>query len=141
MRRDETVEILRFAGWSEGRKVPEQVAAWDAELTEKGGFVLNDAARAFLLEFGGLAWPTREPGEHLPSFSFNIDPRAAVFEDDRFEEAAADAGESLFPVGEVVNGHAFLAVGPSGQFYLVMDDVQRLGNDPWNVFDQMLSNR
>ncbi len=99
---------------------------------------MHDAAEEFLRQFGGLAWPTRELGEHLASYSFNLDPLTAVFENDRFDEASAVVGETLYPVGEVVNGHYFLGLGPSGTFYLVMNDVSRYGDNPWEVLGQLL---
>jgi len=137
----DAADVLRMAGWHHGRDVYGVVASWEQELASKGGFVMNEPARRFLAEFGGIAWPLRREGEHLSSYSFNFDPRAAIYENDRFEEAEEDVGESLFPVGEVVNGHFFLAVGRSGNFYLVMDDVQPYASDAWEAIEKLLSVR
>ncbi len=136
----ETIEVLRMAGWVEGRTCA-SVTNWEVELQAKGGFTINDASKLFLTEFGGLCWPKREPGEHLSRFNFNFDPTSAVFEDDRFDEAGQEIGEHISPVGEVVNGHYFLGISDSGVFYLVGDDVQRISPDVWKVLDQLLSVR
>jgi hypothetical protein len=137
----EAVEVLRMAGWEPGRTVGSDVNTWERELASKGGFVMNGPARQFLIEFGGLAWPRRGAGEHLPSYSFNFDPCSAIYENDRFEEAEQYVGESLFPVGEVLNGHYFLALGESGTFYLVMDDVQPYASEKWDALERLLSMR
>lgn len=141
MARRDVEEILALAGWTADRDVSDLTTHWEFELLQKGGFVLHGAARSFLREFGGLAWPRRDAGEHLPRFSFNLDPASAVYEDDRFGAASQIAGEALYPVGEAVNGHCFLAAGESGRFYLVMDDVQDCGSDPWEAFGQLLLGR
>src|SRR5262245_39306663 len=47
-------------------------------------------------------------------------------------------GDSLFPVGEVLDSYYFLAVGASGRFYLVMDDTEPCGDDAWAAFDRIV---
>ena len=130
--------ILTLAGWTADRDVSNLLAGWESELLEKGGFVMHEPARSFLREFGGLAWPTRDVGEHLSRYSFNLDPASAVYESDRFVQASQAVGEALYPVGEAINGHCFLAAGESGRFYLVMDDVEDCGSNPWEAFGQLL---
>jgi len=134
-----TIEILRQAGWHESRQVEDRVSRWEQELAAKGGFTMSASARAFLLEFGGLAWPVPKTGERLISYSFNLDPAVAVYEDDRFHDAEAEIGETLFPLGEVLSSHFFLAITPSGKCFLVMDQVLPCGSNPWEAFDQLLS--
>jgi hypothetical protein len=46
--------------------------------------------------------------------------------------------KSLYPLGEVVNGHAFLAISETGEFFLVMDAVEPITGDAWAVFSQLL---
>ena len=116
----------------------EQVAGWEVDLLEKGGFRMHDPARSFLLEFGGLAWPIGGQWEHVPSFLFNLIPTVAVFENDRFDEMSDIAEEQLYPVGEVLYGHYFLAIGHRTNLYLVMDDLTAYGSDPWAAFDRLL---
>src|SRR5688572_2833041 len=99
---------------------------------------MSPAAREFLLEFGGLTWPLHKKGERSTSFSFNLDPVLAAYEDDRFRDAESEVGENLFPLGEAMSGHFFLAITPSGRCFLVMDQVLPFGSSAWEAFDQLL---
>lgn len=65
MARQDAQEILALAGWTADRDVSDLTTHWESELLQKGGFVLHGAARSFLREFGGLAWPRRDAGEHF----------------------------------------------------------------------------
>lgn len=133
-------EVLRAAGWFEGRRVPADVTRWEEALSTPSGYSLNEHAREFLLEFGGLCWPDFPRDKRPSRFLFDLDPMRADFEEDRFRLAEADAGgERLFPVGEVLNGYYFLAVRARGSFYLVMDDVERCGEDAWTAFGRLIN--
>lgn len=134
-----TVETVRAAGWFPGREVAADVATWEAALSSPGGYSLNEPARRFLLEFGGLTWPATRSQHRSSRFTFDLDPMNAVHEEDRFQIAEEDVGDSLFPVGEVLDGYYFLAVGASGTFYLVMDDSEPCGNDAWTAFDRLIN--
>jgi hypothetical protein len=126
-------EVLRKAGWSPGRRVPDdQVDAWCRMLGD--GFTLSDAARAALAEFGGLEVAQSGPGVERAREPFELDPILAVGEEDRFQLYTEAYGLDLFPLGEAAGSHYFLAIDPTGRTYLVMDDIQLLAES----FDEAL---
>src|ERR1700733_5253969 len=118
-------QVLRTLGWFPGRH-DDRVNGWEDELTAKGGFLMHDAARAFLREFGGLALRKKPLRPGYKALVFNIDPTVAIGENDRFDAASIEAGDTLYPVGEAVNGHEFSAVEAKGDIYLVMDMVHHI---------------
>lgn len=54
----QTDHVVRAAGWWPARSV--RTETWEAVLGERGAFVVHEATRRFLAEFGGLVtygWP------------------------------------------------------------------------------------
>ncbi|WP_434422036.1 SUKH-3 domain-containing protein [Nannocystis pusilla] len=117
----ETEAALRAAGWREGRDIGEKITSWENLLQESDKFEMFTEARRALREFGELSVHQTGPGEECARSSFHLDPSLASGESDRFEEYERTLGEKLFPLGEVDNGHAYLAMGESGKTYLLMD--------------------
>lgn len=124
----EVEAVLGRAGWSPGRAVATD--AWERQLSAHGGFEASSAARAFLREFGGLEVDVEGPGWSMARQSFRLDPLVAEFENDRFSEFEERLHRSLYPVGEVAHGHAFLAIDERGALYLLMDDLRLLARSP-----------
>jgi hypothetical protein len=135
---EHTREVLSEVGWFPGRR-DSRVAEWERELGEKGGFTMHDAARDFLQEFGGLSLGKRVSAIGATSLIFDLDPTLAVWENDRFEEAAREVEDHLYPAGEAVNGAEFIAIGEKGDVYLVMDMVHHLAATAWGAFDRLVA--
>src|SRR5215469_6642269 len=132
MDRTQTEQVLRSLGWFPGR-CDDRVDGWERQLAAKAHFVMHQAARSFLQEFGGLA--QRKPARGAAKiFTFDIDPTLASWERDRFDTASFEVEDSLYPVGEALNGHEFIAIGTNGELYLVMDMVHHLASDAWEAF-------
>lgn len=122
---------LRNAGWHEGRAVRGRVARWRAELAPEG-FRLHAAAERILLEFGGLRVGSADRGRERATSKLDLDPSLALGEHDRLHEYFDELrGRNLFPLGEVDDGHGFLAMAEDGEVFLLMDAIY----DAWPSFE------
>ena len=128
---------LRAAGWREGRDCVASLLEWKSSLAAEG-FEMFPAAEAVLREFGGLKVVNRGPGEELARSSFEVDPSLASGERDRFAAFEAPLGKRLFPLGEVDEGHAFLACADDGKIYMLGDRLWFLGADVREAFGKLI---
>ncbi|MGW9449712.1 SUKH-3 domain-containing protein [Streptomyces sp. NPDC055632] len=123
----EVEAVLRDAGWYPGRSV--DTAGWKERL-ERDGFRVHAAAEDFLREFGGLEAGHLGSGVTRAREPFDLDPLLGLGEDDRFGEWSEEIGHSLFPVGGLGHGHAFLGLDESGELYVVEGWLARFGRMP-----------
>ncbi|MGW0856227.1 SUKH-3 domain-containing protein [Streptomyces sp. NPDC002690] len=123
----ETDAVLRGAGWYPGRSIDTTV--WRERL-EADGFRIHAAAEDFLREFGGLTVGGSGSGITRAREAFELDPLLALGEDDRFGEWGEEIRRSLFPLGELDHGHAFLGLDEQGELYVVASWLARFGRMP-----------
>lgn len=120
-------QALRAAGWHEGRRV--DVGAWQRRL-ESEGFVMHSAARAFLIEFGGLTVRASGPGREFGRLSFNLDPTLCSGQKGWLDSLSGSTAGQLFPVGEEADGNASIAIDVDGVVYLLFNfEIMRIGPD------------
>ncbi len=120
----DTEKVLKDAGWFSGRRVAdEQMTVWRTALDSESGFQMFPAAQAALLEFGGLEVKRRGPGLTSARLPFHLDPTLAIGEEDRFSKFESVLQTRLYPLGEVADGHSFLAVAENGEAFLAGDDL------------------
>ncbi|MFJ2232974.1 SUKH-3 domain-containing protein [Streptomyces sp. NPDC087859] len=86
----ETERVLRKAGWQPGRSVATET--WEWILRERGAFVVHEAARQFLAEFGGVGVPFREPWDSMPWGEFRPEPLLALWDDEIFDDLSEQVG-------------------------------------------------
>lgn len=111
--------VLRAAGWHRGRDIGPIVDDWvRALLAEFPPF--PEAVNA-LKEFGQLSTRESGPGQNVARMPFDIDPRLAAGERDRFIPHETRLGASLYPLGECMGGHAFLAILADGRVFAIGD--------------------
>ncbi|MFF8940874.1 SUKH-3 domain-containing protein [Streptomyces sp. NPDC014864] len=120
----ETDRVLREAGWFPGRAVATQ--RWETVLQEHGGFEVHEAARRFLVEFGGLESNERGPGKTMARMGFRLDPTVAEWDDEIFDVLSEEAGADLYPIGEADRRNSYLGIAPNGAVYISMDSVTLL---------------
>lgn len=120
-------EALSRAGWVADREV--DISAWCSRL-EETGIQLHDAFKAFIREFGGLAFDARGEGVDRAREQFQLDPTLAVGEEDRFSEWSELTGTSIVPIGELDHGRYFLGIDDLGKIYLVADWLAAFGVGP-----------
>ena len=121
------LSVLQDAGWSPSRDVSQQAEKWLNELCERGRFPRLEVARAILGSFGGLHLQPSGHGEDFAPGPIDFDPLLAIGEEDRFQRFE-EGKRKLFPLGEVDNGHAFLAVDDEGHLYVVGDELMAMGD-------------
>ena len=124
----ETEQLLKRAGWFEGRCDSSQVEAWAQEMASLDGFKMTPIARSVLKEFGGLHIKSHGPGLECARSDIEINPLLAKCEEDRFFAFSCFKGKQVFPLGEAVVGHMFAAIDEDGKVYLVMQEVQWVAN-------------
>jgi hypothetical protein len=132
----EVEQLLKAAGWYEGRAVPDLVESWRIELERGDGFRLSQAARLVLGEFGGLHVLSDGTGVACARSDLHINPLLAKFEEDRFFSFECFKGKEVFPLGEAILGHVFAAIDEECKVYLVMQEVHHVASS----FDGALEN-
>ena len=120
------VDVLRKAGWFEGRDVGDRLVEWRKRL-RLDGFEPSRAAERALREFGGIQVDQRGPGVNLARQSFVIDPLLGLGERDRFEHFEAVLGLPLYPFGECENGATFLAIAADGRVFALAEQIDLAG--------------
>jgi hypothetical protein len=137
----ETQAILESAGWHPGRREKDLVTRWRQQLSTPGGFDLSGEAERVLEEFGELRVDRRGPGLEAARAGFEMDPTLALGEEERFARLGNSLGANLFPLGEALDGHVFLAIDESGRIYLVGDEIHPLGSNIYQALDNLLLGR
>jgi len=124
----EVDQLLKTAGWYEGRSVPGLVESWQKELERRGGFRLSQAARSALNEFGGLHILSKGTGVACARSDLHINPLLVSGEEDRFFSFECFQRKAVFPLGEAILGHVFAAIDEDTNVYLVMQEVHYVAN-------------
>ncbi|MFJ5050523.1 SUKH-3 domain-containing protein [Streptomyces sp. NPDC088719] len=123
----EVRKVLKASGWRPGRR--KDVGRWRL-MFERSGLAMHDAAESFLREFGGLTVRISGPGITCAREPFELDPRLALGEEDRFLEWGEEMGRHLFPIGELDHGRFFLGIDEATEIYLVETWVASFGPMP-----------
>jgi hypothetical protein len=113
---------LAEAGWTPEQRRTELVDGWQRGLDSPGGFEMFPAARDALERYGGVKVTASGPGIECARDAFQIDPMLGFGEEAYFQRHVSRLGVPLYPLGEVANGHAFLAIDPSGRVYMLFDE-------------------
>jgi hypothetical protein len=95
---------------------------------EAEGFTVVPGVLEILRTYGGLRVMERGPGVECARSPFCLEPMLASGETERFKRYEPVVGGSLFPLGEVADGLAFLALGSAGAIYLVGDGVAHVAD-------------
>ena len=121
---EEVESALIAAGWTPGRTV--DVSPWRDQF-ESAGISMHKAAERFLKEFGGLDVRISGSGVTRSKEPFEFDPALALGDEDMFEMWGRRIGHSLFPLGELDLGRAFLGIDEDGEIYVVSGWLARFG--------------
>ena len=136
----QTENTLRRAGWYPGRQVPDMLDSWKADQM-LCRFAMFPTAERVLLEFGGLKVNEQGPGETCAREPFEVNPTLAAYERELFSYFSTLVNTSLYPLGEVDNGHNYWAVGEDDRVYLLMNDVQLLGENIDEALENLIIGR
>ncbi|MFG3100261.1 SUKH-3 domain-containing protein [Streptomyces sp. NPDC048182] len=132
-----TERVLRSAGWRPGRSV--SVDNWEKVLREADdGYVMHEAARRFLAEFGGLEVFEKGPGVNAGRASFRLDPALAKWDYEIIESLGEEVEVSLYPLGDLWQGNFYLAMAENGTVYFGMDDAEWLAQSPDEALDRLI---
>lgn len=124
---DALTRELRAAGWRPGRRIAPAVMDRWSEAIKADGFSVFGRGLDVLGEYGGLRVGKTGPGLQKGRMGVELDPLLVSGEADRFKEFERLIGEKLFPLGEVENGHALLALSDRGALYMLMDEIWLAG--------------
>lgn len=105
------------------------------------GFEMFPSAERVLREFGGLKFEDQGPGETCAREPFRVDPTLAAYEEELFSHFSTLVNTRLYPLGDVDNGHNYLAIGENDHVYLLMNDIQLLGNDIDEALENLIIGR
>ncbi len=128
--------VLRNSGWFPDRNIGEIVDEWESELEKTSGWKMFPAAKEILQEFGEIKVNLRGAGETSAREPFEIFPKRAMYEDDRFAEYEEELNTKLYPLGLATGSHYFIAVAEDKRVFLLMDNLIFLGE----AFDEALEN-
>lgn len=132
----ETDRALREAGWTPSRSV--STAEWETGLRERGGFEAHEAARRFLTEFGGLAFPNRGAGRTMLRMEFRLDPLLAEWDDEIFDVLSEEAGAHLYPLGAADRGNTYLGMTPGGAVWGGRDSATLLAETGDEALEKLI---
>lgn len=130
--------VLKSAGWHEGRRMRIEVLEWKAKLSSSSGFKMSQAAEDALLEFGKIKVELSGPGIDYSQTGFEMDPMLALGEEDRFAGFDSKNDLQLFPLGEVGEGQAFFGIAPNRKVYLVGDKIEFMGKDIFESLESLV---
>jgi hypothetical protein len=105
------VDLLRSAGWYEGRTVSDTL-----ELPPE--FSLFSQAQVVFAEFGGLHMGQAGIGIDCAKCDVEIDPCLGSHLAPHLKRHEQSLKTKLYPLGEVVGGHAYLVIDEQGRTYL-----------------------
>lgn len=138
-----TVEILKEAGWYEGRKIDiEEIV----EFLEVRGFKVHEKAKSFIREFGilNIEAPTQFSEDIIKKYNFpkydkhttNIYEVLGGAIDSKYSEQYEDyTEEKLVIVGSLDNNNIYIMISESGKVYC---DTGKLGDNFEEALDTML---
>lgn len=125
-----TIKYLREAGWYEGRKVD---ITDMVKLLEEDGYVVFDAAKHFLEEFGDLEI---EIGEEFRG-RIRMREHSTVIDEDFIDMGGSiPLKEEYVPVAIVYEGEMSVWISESGKFYL---DRGWVGDSAEEMWDHVIS--
>ncbi|TYQ16567.1 UNVERIFIED_CONTAM: SUKH-3 immunity protein of toxin-antitoxin system [Acetivibrio alkalicellulosi] len=124
-------EVLKSAGWFEGRKIDTS----DMEKKYKEfGYQLFSAVLKFLEEFGNLAIVNTELEEHHHTSPEKV--LCEYFKNGKFKDEERYAGERLVLVGETCDRNLLLFVSESGKIY---NGTGKLGDSTWEAWEAIIN--
>lgn len=129
-----TVEALQQAGWRPGRDVLPTVQL-------PYGFRLFPAAARVLAEFGNLRMGRHGPGLEMARRTVRIDPMLALGENEEFAQVETVIGCALYPLGEINEGQAFLAIDEQGRTFIVGDLLLYVDENFDDALDRLLTGK
>lgn len=133
-------DILAAHGWSPTHDATDQLAMWCNRLGSR--FHLPEAARDALVRYGGLSVLQSGPGIELGRHNFELDPALAIGEEELFREHGQKIRKDLFPLGEAMNAHLFLAISTDGEVYALMgEDLWFVGEDIDTAITRLVEGR
>jgi hypothetical protein len=120
----EVAEVLRAAGWSEGRRTDAEAAMAVDIVREQVGrhgerTEAFDAATAVLNEFGGVYVIQDGPGRDLSRRPFAIDPTDVAATTETLADLGKRLRTRLFPIGMEGDHDSILAVDEAGKVYAI----------------------
>ncbi|MGE5417101.1 MAG: SUKH-3 domain-containing protein [Acidobacteriota bacterium] len=126
---DNTIQILKAAGWYEGRKI--DIEVFESNLN-KLGYEVFQPVKQFLQEFGMLKFQDALEQVHDTSKIF-----IEYFKHGKFSIEENYCGERLVPVGTLSDGELLLFVSESGKVYC---STGKLGDNPWEAWECLINN-
>ncbi|WP_028531949.1 SUKH-3 domain-containing protein [Paenibacillus sp. UNC217MF] len=125
---NETVKILRDAGWYEGRRIDIKEIE---ENLEKIGYTIFPEVKSFLREFGNLVIEDTINDE-IHNTSIRI---TNYYKNRSFKSLEEYAGEKLVPVGMIDSDNLLLFVSESGKVYC---STGKLGDNATEAWERLI---
>ncbi|HWT73915.1 MAG TPA: SUKH-3 domain-containing protein [Mobilitalea sp.] len=127
-------EILKEAGWYEGRRID---TSFIEKHYNKYGFELFPAVLHFLEEFGMLNITIDKHSENEERHHTNpLEVVGSYFRYGKFKVEEGYAGERLVPVGKCCNEYSLLFVSESGKIYY---HTGKIGDSPWEAWETLIN--
>ena len=131
---ERTLEILEEAGWYEGRRIDITEMVHNLE---KSGFVVFDAAKRFMEEFGELKLENRRvlpDGTILYGRTETINVNCTEWLELERNNLDKYLDERTIYMGNMGSGELFFYITESGKF---ITPIGFKGNDPWEFWENV----
>lgn len=128
-----TYRLLTAGGWFVGRDVSES-------LKLPPNFEIHPYAQDVLKEFCFLRVGERKAGIERAQRIVEFNPLVAQYEQELFADYSSLSNSNrLYPLGEIDDGHAYLAIDDQGRVFSLLDRMFFIDNDFDVALDKLLT--
>ncbi|WP_252243957.1 MULTISPECIES: SUKH-3 domain-containing protein [unclassified Clostridium] len=135
---NKTIEVLKNAGWYEGRKID---ISENIKFLEERGFEVLESAMKFMEEFGELKINVgkirRDGSKKISKHSTCIKETVGVLDNSCFG-LSKYVDEKVTLIGELYSSEIRLFISESGR---VFDSIGWVGDSVWEAFDNIINEK
>lgn len=135
---NKTIEVLKNAGWYEGRKIDIDE---NLEFLKERGFEVFESAKRFMEEFGELKINVEQiwldGSKHISKHTTCIKETVGMLNSIHFK-LRRYTSEKVIPIGSLYNFTIDLYISESGRIF---DSTAWVGDNVWEAFDNIINEK
>lgn len=136
---NKTIEVLKRAGWYEGRKID---ITENLIFLEERGFYVFDSAKSFMEEFGELKITVEEilkdGTKSIAKHSTCIKESVGILDSSFFDLDEYYSCEKVMLIGTLYDHGTDLYISESGRIF---DSIGWIGDSTWEAFDNIINEK
>lgn len=136
---NKTIEVLKRAGWYEGRKID---ITENLKFLEERGFYVLDSAKSFMEEFGELKINVEEilkdGTKSISKHTTCIKETVGILDNRHFNLDKHYNREKVMVIGALYDFGTDLYISESGRIF---DSIGWIGDSTWEAFDNIINEK